>query len=73
MNTAALKTAGCIIGGIAYIAVIAFAASTEKPGWIIAAVGPIVILALIAMAKSLYEYFVADEELRDFIKKRNGL
>lgn len=72
MNTAALKTAGCIIGGIAYIAVIALAASTEKPGWIIASVGPIVILALIALAKALYEYFVADEELRDFIK-RNGL
>jgi hypothetical protein len=72
MNTAALKTAGCIIGGIAYVTLAALAASTEKPGWIIAAVGPIVILALVALAKSLYEYFVADEELRDFIK-RNGL
>lgn len=72
MNTAALKTAGCIIGGIAYFAFVALAASTEKPGWIIAAVGPIAILALIALVKCLYEYFVADEELRDF-KKRNGL
>jgi hypothetical protein len=72
MNTAALKTAGCIIGGIAYFGFVALAASTEKPGWIIAAVGPIFILAIIALAKALYEYFVADEELRDFIK-RNGL
>lgn len=72
MNTAALKTAGCIIGGIAYVTFAAFAASTEKPGWIIAALGPIVILALIELAKCLYEYFVADKELRDFIK-RNGL
>jgi hypothetical protein len=72
MNTAALKTAGCIIGGIAYFGFVALAASTEKPGWIIAAVGPIFILAIIAPAKALYECFVADEELRDFIK-RNGL
>lgn len=72
MNTAALKTAGCIIGGIAYVTLAALAASTEKPGWIIAAIGPVVILALIALAKCLYEYFVADEELRDIIK-RNGL
>ena len=72
MNTAALKTAGCIIGGIAYFAFVALAASTEKPGWIIAAIGPVVILALVALVKAVYEYFVADEELRDF-KKRNGL
>lgn len=72
MNTAALKTAGCIIGGIAYVTLAALAASTEKPGWIIAAAGPVAILALIALVKAIYEYFVADEELRDFIK-RNGL
>ena len=72
MNTAALKTAGCIIGGIAYVTLAALAASTEKPGWIIAAIGPVVILALVALVKAVYEYFVADEELRDF-KKRNGL
>lgn len=71
MNTAALKTAGCIIGFIAYVTLAALAASTEKPGWIIAAVGPIVILALIALAKAIYEYFVADEELRDFIKRND--
>lgn len=72
MNTAALKTAGCIIGFIAYVTLAALAASTEKPGWIIAAIGPVVILALVALVKAVYEYFVADEELRDF-KKRNGL
>ena len=54
---ALLKTILCIVGFFDYLTLVILACLSESPVFLGAVLGPLVILAIVSVGRSLYDYF----------------